>query len=308
MSRRRRDNDESSLELLLDTMCNTFGGVMFIAIMLFVFTANMVQQQSTALDTDPAELYRQAEALRLVLADLQRKISLRDEELKKLKIDSQDRRHREVMLLEKTVQEKTLAVQTITTRLDAARQIQTVLDNKLARLRQEQLSKEIKSTDLSSQLTAVKQEIEQNKAQLRSQKELTFKLIQPGNEDPFFLILAENMVYPVGPWRQQDQTDTPDAAVASRNISDDLVECRIRPGSGIPVLDNNEFSQEFETLLKKIPSDRVPKFYIYPNAASTAYRMREIFKKNSARHGCTLAINNDEPFIYQYTPNAQYEY
>ena len=35
---KRREND-SSLELLLDTMCNTFGGVMFIAITLAVIVA-----------------------------------------------------------------------------------------------------------------------------------------------------------------------------------------------------------------------------------------------------------------------------
>ena len=33
---RRRQDEDSSLELLLDTMCNTFGGVMFIAISLAV--------------------------------------------------------------------------------------------------------------------------------------------------------------------------------------------------------------------------------------------------------------------------------
>ena len=36
MSKRSRQEEESSLELLLDTMCNTFGGVMFIAISIFV--------------------------------------------------------------------------------------------------------------------------------------------------------------------------------------------------------------------------------------------------------------------------------
>ena len=308
MKRRRRDDDSSSLELLLDTMCNTFGCVMFIAIMLFVITANMVQKESNVTVADPEELYRQAESLRLVIADLQRQLAIRDEELKKLKTDSQDSRRREVMLLEKSFQEKTLALQAIKVQLDTARKTASALDKKLAGLNQEHLTKQIKSAELNLRLTELRQENEQSRAALRTRRELTFKKIQPGNEAPFFLILAGEMVYPVGPWRQDDDKDTPDPAVESSQVSSDLVECRIRPGAGCRVMDGNDFTAEFASLLKKIPSDRVPKFYIYPNAAPTAYRMREILKKNSVRHGCTLALSNDTPFTYQYTPNAQYEY
>ena len=36
MKRKRKSEENSSLELLLDTMCNTFGGIMFIAILLVI--------------------------------------------------------------------------------------------------------------------------------------------------------------------------------------------------------------------------------------------------------------------------------
>ena len=36
---KRPNSEDSSLELLLDTMCNTFGGVMFIAISLAVMVS-----------------------------------------------------------------------------------------------------------------------------------------------------------------------------------------------------------------------------------------------------------------------------
>ena len=44
-----KEEDSSSLELLLDTMCNTFGGVMFIAITLAVvlFSRNALKNQQT---------------------------------------------------------------------------------------------------------------------------------------------------------------------------------------------------------------------------------------------------------------------
>lgn len=42
----RRKSEDSSLELLLDTMCNTFGGVMFIAILLSVMVSIRGHQQN----------------------------------------------------------------------------------------------------------------------------------------------------------------------------------------------------------------------------------------------------------------------
>ena len=45
MSRHKADLDESSLELLLDTICNTFGGVLFISI-LVVIMVNLSTKES----------------------------------------------------------------------------------------------------------------------------------------------------------------------------------------------------------------------------------------------------------------------
>ena len=65
---RRRREDASSLELLLDTMCNTFGGVMFIAISLVV-VISMVRSASRALEENAP---RKLEQLQQELARLER--------------------------------------------------------------------------------------------------------------------------------------------------------------------------------------------------------------------------------------------
>ena len=36
MSRRKQQNDNGSLELLLDTICNTFGGILFISLLVVI--------------------------------------------------------------------------------------------------------------------------------------------------------------------------------------------------------------------------------------------------------------------------------
>ena len=86
------------------------------------------------------------------------------------------------------------------------------------------------------------------------------------------------------------------------------VSCTIKPGHGIKVFAGDSFSNEFNAFLRSIPSNKVPDFFIYPNAAATAYRMREIFKSRRYLHGATLAERDNEPLVYCYTDVASYEY
>ncbi|MEO8166385.1 MAG: hypothetical protein ABI619_13420, partial [Betaproteobacteria bacterium] len=57
--RRRTNTDDSSLELLLDTICNTFGGILFIS-MLVVILLNMT---SEAVEDSPPSPKTQLELL-----------------------------------------------------------------------------------------------------------------------------------------------------------------------------------------------------------------------------------------------------
>ena len=73
---RRRREDASSLELLLDTMCNTFGGVMFIAISLVV-VISMVRSASRALEENAP---RKLEQLQQELARCRQEKELAEKE------------------------------------------------------------------------------------------------------------------------------------------------------------------------------------------------------------------------------------
>lgn len=66
MSRRRQDGGEGSLELLLDTICNTFGGVLFLA-MLVSLLLSQSRRRSDAEDAaaDPQAALTPAELARL---------------------------------------------------------------------------------------------------------------------------------------------------------------------------------------------------------------------------------------------------
>lgn len=71
MSQRRRRGDDSSLELLLDTITNTFGGILFIAILLSLMLRSSSQDaQETAAQLVPMTALEQ-ESLESRVADLQ---------------------------------------------------------------------------------------------------------------------------------------------------------------------------------------------------------------------------------------------
>ena len=308
MRKRRHCEDDSSLELLLDTMCNTFGGVMFIAIMLFVIISNLVQTKVNDPAPSPEELYRQIESLRVILQDLQQQLVLQNEELKKLEASSTDSRWQEILLLEKSIQPKELSRQTLTTQLAAEKLRSDLLGKQIKVVQDKKLQQQLRNNELNMQIMQTQQQLQELRTQPDVSRQLTFKMIKPGSEAPFFIILFQDSVYPVGPWQYDDRPDAPDPAVESQFIQSHIVQCRIRPGAGCQVLQNNDLSKDFLKLMRKIPKNRIPKFYIYPNSAPTAFRMREILKKANIRHGCTLALNNDEPFYYQYTAQANYEY
>ena len=59
---RRAEDDGGSLELLLDTICNTFGGIVFISI-LVVMLLNFTQEETLPRPPDP-ELQREVAAWR----------------------------------------------------------------------------------------------------------------------------------------------------------------------------------------------------------------------------------------------------
>jgi hypothetical protein len=82
MTRRRRRHGPSgdSLELLLDTICNTFGGIVFIALLIVLLLQQtaVVTQEPTD-EVSPAELERLASELEVVDAELASLRTARDD-------------------------------------------------------------------------------------------------------------------------------------------------------------------------------------------------------------------------------------
>lgn len=317
MSRRRHISEEdSSLELLLDTMCNTFGGVMFIAITLFVLLSNSVFKTITReTPQTPAE---NIEALQAELDSLQKLLTVRRARLQqtreelKIQQDSPVRRQqKELILLQKTLQESKLARQQRQLNKQLIRLQIDKTEKNLADINDQQQTLTAEQLKLQTQNTRLQQKLQQLKTTPVRQLSMHFKVLQESTSAPFFIILHQDKFYPVGPWISPGKPDRPDESVSAREVKNGpstVIYCRVNPNYGRKVLDQDALSADLLDFLRKIPADRVPKFHIPPGSAPTAYRMRELLKAANIPHGCTLGVDDQEEFQYAYMDNVTYEY
>ena len=310
---RRRGEEESSLELLLDTMCNTFGGVMFIAISLLVIlsvmTKDIPMEQEKPMDAET--LQQEIESLQKIYADLVKELQLKAEQIKLRKTDESQKKYQELLMLMQLVQETHLKVQTA----QLADKTLTASLQKLTKLLEEQKKivseQAVELEKLQKIVFEAQEKLSKLTEEERQAPQLSFKVMERSDRTPFFLMLHNDMVYPVGPWKSDGRPDQIDPAVTVVTYQHDnsqIMSCKINPTSGIPVLENKDFSQKFQELLNKIPAGRVPKFFITPGSASTAFTMREIMKKRNIYHGVVIAPDDDTPFMFRFTKKAEYEY
>ena len=313
MSRRKAHSEESSLELLLDTMCNTFGGVMFIAISLLVIisvmTKDMPQQNEET--ADMATLQQEIESLQKIYADLLKELQLKAEQIKLRKSDKTQEKYQELLMIMQLVKETKLKIEAAQL-ADKTLTVSILKTNKiLDELKKETASQEQELEKIQKDLLTAQEKLAKLTENERNAVQLAFRVMERSDRAPFFLMLNKEMVYPVGPWKSDGQKDQIDKAVSVTNYqyqNSQVMSCKINPGMGIPVLDGEDFSSQFQALLSKIPPGRVPKFFITPGSASTAYKMREIMKKRNIYHGTVLSPDDDTPFMFKFTQQAKYEY
>ena len=311
MSRRREE--DSSLELLLDTMCNTFGGVMFIAILLSVMVS-MRGAQKTEPETDPAEK----------IAEVKKKVAVLQEEvenavletrrqaaaLEKMQSDPRLRLIHEIALLERMYKEKLLLQKVVAQKLQVNR---TELKNQQVRT-MKVVEEEQKSTKILQELVTKRQkkmdELEDLKKKIGSLnlQNMVFSTLIKKTDIPYFLFVNDGKVWRVGP-EINGSSYVPNSAVTYQT-KDGRFYCYGVPGKGVPILSGDGLSPEFQELMKDLPEKRVPEFVISKGDAVVFHRLREILKKQKVFHGFRIQSTDRDYFDYQFANQSKgtYEY
>lgn len=291
---------ESSLELLLDTMCNTFGGVMFIAIALIV-VLSIASQIKLPEKNDPAVTQQRLEQLQKELEKLKNSNATRMELLKTLQNDPRRELLKEIIRLEAQLREQENKQTQLKTAVTALTQ-----KNMLKQQQQNQQQKELLKTEQQKQLVmALHEQQEKNIKQLQDvlkkivSGHITFKTLVVSKASPYYLIVFNNRIWRIGP----DSMGDPPHDDVEFMESDNKIICRINKNTpGIPLLKNGKISPEAENLLNEIPSNRFPDFSLHSNSIAEFFHFREELKKNNISHGVnTIFEVSNERFIYVYT-------
>ncbi|WP_288591509.1 hypothetical protein [Victivallis vadensis] len=307
---RRRREDASSLELLLDTMCNTFGGVMFIAISLVV-VISMVRSASRALEENAP---RKLEQLQQELARLEREAAESRESVEQRRelaglLAAGPMREELEMLAAQEAQVRRLTDRKLAQEAKSAvlRADAAVRREALAKLRPEIDGLEAKR----SAAEAARRELEQKQEIIRANLDsspagtLHFKVLRQSSRIPWFLVVRNGRVWRVGPGKRNGR-DVPEPDVEF-TVSGTVVSCTLKPGAGVPALADGKISPELRRILDAVPGNRVPEFWVDPDSAEEFFTVREQLKQEKVMHGWGPALAGDH-FEYHITTQATHEY
>lgn len=297
--KRNRDT-ESSLELLLDTMCNTFGGVMFIAIALVVVLSMTTQVKNAMSENKPEITQERLEELQKKLEELKRRNSMQAELLDTLKNDPRREMLKDLIRLEAQI--KDLEIQEMELSASTTKQSE---ENRVLKEQLREQRKEIRELEQQiRQETAKNSKIEelilkmQDELKKMTAGHITFKTLAPSKKIPYFLIVHQNRIWRIGPEKINEDPHG-DVTFTMNNGS---VICRINKNApGTPLLKDGRISPEAEALLAAIPGDRFPDFSLHSDSAEDFFTFREVLKKRNIPHGINVNFLQNKVFVYQYT-------
>lgn len=310
---KKNHETESSLELLLDTMCNTFGGVMFIAIALIV-----VLSISSKISTPETEETKEISPQRLeeLQAELEKlkKSSVTHEKLIDVQQDdlSSDLL-KDVVALDAQMREQEETLKEKQKELQEAQKKQTGAQDELEQARQDvQRTRQLTQEEISRK--------EKLEAQIKHLQEelkkvvtghIAFKTLRSIEEkQPYYLIVYKNRIWRIGPEVIGLKNDRTHSDVKKDQSADGRrVTCTINPAApGTPLLLNGRISPEAEKLLQDIPSNRFPSFSIHSNSAADFFIFREEVKKRNIPHSIDFYFETEnESFSYYYGGSGRYE-
>lgn len=275
MSSKKDSSESGSLELLLDTMCNTFGGVMFIAISL-VIIASFIPK--IIKETTPEEITQeQLKKIEGEITEIKAKIetltqnrSLNENIVEKYKknpnlpllVKYSNLKEKNANLANDEMQFRT-TIQALELRLKLTK---TENDKKQAELKEitdqiEQLTRTMKDEEekLKIEIEIAKRDI----ATCKNKKKIVFSKMETTMKMPYFIIIGGNDVFPISDRQHESLLETDinsgkKSFYVSDNVSSAFIESQgkviFTPKNGICKGDASDFI--FETLLKGIHKNK----------------------------------------------------
>ncbi|MBI4327670.1 MAG: hypothetical protein HY674_20760 [Chloroflexi bacterium] len=294
---RRRFHQPDSLEMLLDTMCNTFGGIILIALLVALISREAtLSQESSRATTESAEiterrLAKAEDALagaQAFQADLAAQAS-RPETARQFKLVEQRqelRQQQELLEQQAAATGEKLAALSAATQTNAVQKLKT-LKTTLETLSREQAEERNKNEVLQEKVRELKQEVHDSETQLAQQQERQVRKLRLPREHqtgkrPWNVILRYGRVYPVHLFRR-GQKEKNDSSITWRSGGEGEEFAEPNPGLGLePESDAAALNQFFTD----VPSrEHYFIFQVYEDSFAAFNRVKEM----AIRHGFELS-------------------
>lgn len=298
---------ESSLELLLDTMCNSFGGVMFIAITLIIVLSmtSKVKEAVTENLENPDAMQKKIEELKKEFTQIQLDTKQTQHALDIIKNDPRLKFLKDVVILEQQLKKLETEKKILSLELDT----QKKKNRKIADEKNKIYIKFNKQQNVQQKLVAENTRQQQELKDLNDElkkiapEHITFKTMSPSKKIPYYLIVFNSKIWRIGP---EVIHKDPHSDVKFNTFKDNDAEyivCTIRDLSGgVPLLENGMMSSEARALLNSLPANRFPSLSVHSNSVADFCKFREELKQNNTTHSVDINFErNNNKFIYYYT-------
>lgn len=306
MSSRKKRDGESSLELLLDTMCNTFGGVMFIGIALVVLMA-MLSSKTKIPDDMKHNMARQQQLVKLQqeLSKLSHDNSILETTVRNLENDPRKELLAELLQLEDRKCQNEIEI-SIVKKQQSLIQQESQLRRKekenvqadLKKIAETNSEKEKRLRELEKKIASMKQKIN-----MIAEQTMMFRVMKKSTKRFYGLIVWQNQLWRVGPdFDAAKQSSTVNEACHSEKIQLDgqlAYRCTPIQGKGIPIISNGVVSPEAIALLKNIPSDCTPKFTLAKDSIESFALLRQYMKGAHILHGIDVYFEQERCFVFK---------
>lgn len=299
MARRRNVNSTDSFELLLDTITNTFGGILFLAILVVILIRSTTEVEKVEQETPRTDLQILAEKLnelQLSRSELQSQIDARelgkklnDPELIELVSDLEARRGQRDQLateraellaaissMQTTTNEIVAEMAEFKGKLEQATKAQKTATSEL----DEQKSKRRVSSPFPREESSSKREISltlrYNRIYEKRKRDASGDFGKP-NTDDFFVLGVEGTYLALTP----------------------------KPYRGTPVLDGDKLGASANTLLSTIdPASSHVSVAIWDESFEAFQALREYFVERGIRYRL-LVMTDGEAVVEGYVPNPK---
>jgi hypothetical protein len=268
---RRTQSESDSLELLLDTMCNTFGGIMFIAISLLIIssfvsknTSPITTEDSRAIQCEIARLTSEIHAIRTKKTlKLSIKKGLEHSPCENL------RRKCGVLNKENNASKKTMfELNTQIKKLDAKKE--KLKNSNYAQ--QTKISNNLRTTSkIKAKLKKLKKKYRnlQNSESITENRKFVFSKLKTTTKRPIWCILSNNLLYRI---ESQGRMLVDDV----EKIDNEDGGVRFKPIKGRGVR-KNEFDDYLASLNK---NRRYLALFVYPDSYASMVNLEKKMRKN----------------------------